>query len=97
MVRRGVSAFFPSLETTTPAKRLTAPVQSFFVAIDDERVVATYGERGVRIVVADDEGGTLIHRRCLTESRRQGRRSDEGLVERVAAADNDVSVAQCFT
>ena len=97
MVRHGVSAFFPSLETTTLTKRLSPPVQSFFVAIDDEKVAAIYRERRTRIVVADDEGGTLIHRRCLTESRRQGRRSDEGLVERVASADDQVSVAQCFT
>jgi len=65
--------------------------------MDAEKVAATYGERELRIVVADDEGRTLIHRCCLTENRRQRRRSELGLVERVADADEQVAVARCFT
>ena len=49
------------------------------------------------VVRNDDAGGTLIHLRCLTENRRQGQRSEKGLVERVVNADDGVSVARCFT
>ena len=37
-----VTVIFLSSSETTPVERFAAPVQSFFVAIDDEKVAAPY-------------------------------------------------------